>query len=136
MVKRGQRHMNYRYDAISPVDGRYYNETKEVRNYFSEPALIRARVHVEREYLRFLVRSGIAPDVDLPEFDVSVKRVKQIEKRVRHDVKEAEAEGLRSFGSYKRGCQQHSICTDLEEISSRNTHSSVQKDDILPCRYR
>ncbi len=90
MVKRGQRHMNYRYDAISPVDGRYYNETKEVRNYFSEPALIRARVHVEREYLRFLVRSGIAPDVDLPEFDVSVKRVKQIEKRVRHDVKAAE----------------------------------------------
>src|SRR5579875_1387288 len=87
MVKRGQRHMNYRYDAISPVDGRYYNETKEVRNYFSEPALIRARVHVEREYLRFLVRSGIAPDVDLPEFDVSVKRVKQLEKRGKQRLK-------------------------------------------------
>ena len=82
--------MNYPDDAISPVDGRYYIETKEVRNYFSESALIRARVHVEKQYLLFLVRRGIAPNVALPEFDVVVERVKQIERRIKHDVKAVE----------------------------------------------
>jgi len=82
--------LSYPDDAISPVDGRYYKETKEARNYFSESALIRARVHVEKEYLLFLIRRGIAPDTDLPEFDTSVERVKKIEKKVGHDVKAVE----------------------------------------------
>jgi len=82
--------LSYPDDAISPVDGRYYKETKEARNYFSESALIRARVQVEKEYLLFLIRRGIAPDTDLPEFDTSVERVKKIEKKVGHDVKAVE----------------------------------------------
>jgi adenylosuccinate lyase len=36
--------------AISPVDGRYHNITKEFSPYFSEEALIRYRVFVEIEY--------------------------------------------------------------------------------------
>ena len=36
--------------AISPIDGRYREKTKELAGYFSEYALIRYRVRVEIEY--------------------------------------------------------------------------------------
>lgn len=41
-------------NAISPIDGRYYNSTKQFSAYFSEFALIRYRLHVEVEYLILL----------------------------------------------------------------------------------
>lgn len=37
--------------AVSPIDGRYYDKTKELSVYFSEFALFKYRVHVEVEYL-------------------------------------------------------------------------------------
>ena len=36
--------------AISPIDGRYRDKTKELSDFFSEAALIRYRVLVEVEY--------------------------------------------------------------------------------------
>ena len=36
--------------AVSPIDGRYRNKTKELTQYFSEFALIKYRVYVEIEY--------------------------------------------------------------------------------------
>ena len=36
--------------AISPVDGRYGNTTRQLADYFSEYALIRYRIRVEVEY--------------------------------------------------------------------------------------
>lgn len=36
--------------AISPVDGRYRNQTEKLADYFSEYALIRYRIRVEVEY--------------------------------------------------------------------------------------
>ena len=35
--------------AISPIDGRYRNNTAELAEYFSEYALIKYRTHVEIE---------------------------------------------------------------------------------------
>ena len=40
--------------AISPLDGRYNSKVKELRDYFSELALINARIFVEGEYFIFL----------------------------------------------------------------------------------
>ena len=37
--------------AVSPIDGRYYSKTKELREYFSEYALIRYRVRVAIHFL-------------------------------------------------------------------------------------
>lgn len=37
-------------NAISPIDGRYRNKTKALKDYFSEEALIKYRVQVEIEY--------------------------------------------------------------------------------------
>ena len=40
--------------AISPLDGRYADKTKQLQEYFSEYALIKYRVKVEVEWLRFI----------------------------------------------------------------------------------
>ena len=37
--------------AVSPIDGRYANKTKELRTIFSEFGLIKYRVHVEIQWL-------------------------------------------------------------------------------------
>ena len=37
--------------AVSPIDGRYSQQTSELSDYFSEAALIRYRLRVETEYL-------------------------------------------------------------------------------------
>lgn len=89
--------------AVSPIDGRYHNNTKELSNYFSEFALIKYRVLVEVEYFIALCESGIP---QLAHFDGSLnERLRQIyqnfslenaawikdtEKVTNHDVKAVE----------------------------------------------
>ena len=89
--------------AISPLDGRYYNTVSELSDYFSEYALIRARVLVEMEYFIALCElplpelKGINTDcsgqlqsiyIDFSQEDAL--RIKEIEKTTNHDVKAVE----------------------------------------------
>ncbi|MDR2468934.1 MAG: adenylosuccinate lyase [Tannerella sp.] len=89
--------------AISPVDGRYRNQTEALASYFSEFALIRYRVRVEIEYLNTL--SGFLPRLKQLDsaawkqklqriyLDFSLEdalRVKAIEQTTNHDVKAVE----------------------------------------------
>ena len=39
---------------VSSIDGRYKDKTQKLTNYFSEFALIKKRLFVEIEYLKFL----------------------------------------------------------------------------------
>ena len=55
--------------AISPIDGRYREKTKELAGYFSEYALIRYRVRVEIEYFITLCE---LPLPQLQDFDHSL----------------------------------------------------------------
>lgn len=89
--------------AISPVDGRYYRQVEALSDYFSEYALIRARVLVEVEYFITLCE---LPLPELREVDAAVFpalravygnfttedafRIKEIEKTTNHDVKAVE----------------------------------------------
>ena len=89
--------------AISPIDGRYRNSTKELDGYFSEYALIRFRILIEIEY--FIALCEI-PLPQLAGFDKNLypalrelykdfspdgaKRIKEIEKVTNHDVKAVE----------------------------------------------
>ncbi|MBU1445667.1 adenylosuccinate lyase [Patescibacteria group bacterium] len=90
--------------AISPLDGRYSQKVDELRNYFSEAALMRYRIVVEIEWFIYLCNelklsgtkelSSIQTD-DLralyETFDfVAAQRVKDIEKITNHDVKAVE----------------------------------------------
>ena len=89
--------------AISPVDGRYRNQTEKLADYFSEYALIRYRIRVEVEYFIALCElplpelSGVEKSkfealralyLDFSEADAL--RVKEIEATTNHDVKAIE----------------------------------------------
>lgn len=89
--------------AVTPIDGRYHNNTKDLSNYFSEFALIKYRVLVEVEYFIALCNSGIP---QLSHFDGSLNEklrdiyrnfnlenaqwIKDTEKVTNHDVKAVE----------------------------------------------
>ena len=90
--------------ALSPLDGRYQNQTESLAAHFSEAALIRYRVRVEIEWLLALSHTALIPEVRafsdaevaflralLRNFSPSnASRVKQIEATTRHDVKAVE----------------------------------------------
>mmetsp|Transcript_13693 Transcript_13693/g.22343 ORF Transcript_13693/g.22343 Transcript_13693/m.22343 type:complete len:487 (+) Transcript_13693:83-1543(+) len=90
--------------AITSIDGRYARTTKDLRNIFSEYALIRNRVKVEVLWLQELSREVEFPQVpemsadsiaflnDIVEnFDVvEAEKVKAIERTTNHDVKAVE----------------------------------------------
>ena len=94
--------MNDEFFNISPIDGRYKETTKEVRDHFSEFHLIKNRVWVEIEWLKLLfnikefgieVTSNEIEILDsiVKEFDISsANRVKEIEQTTKHDVKAVE----------------------------------------------
>ena len=93
--------MNYLLN-ISPIDGRYQNITKELNQYLSEYGLIKYRILVEIKWLLYLLDNKIINEkVTLKEkkklediidkFSLDdAEKVKEIEKRTKHDVKAIE----------------------------------------------
>jgi len=88
-------------EAISPIDGRYHNKTKELSPYFSEYALFKYRVQVEIEYFIALseeeniVKLSPAQKEKLRHIYTSftpenAERIKEIEAVTNHDVKATE----------------------------------------------
>jgi adenylosuccinate lyase len=91
----------HRWDALSPLDGRYGAQLVDVAAAFSEASLIRQRFRVEVEWLLTLAACPQIPELEaLPEaelrawvdgFDADdVAGVKAIEARINHDVKAVE----------------------------------------------
>ncbi len=84
--------------ALSPLDGRYENETAPLRNFFSEFAYLRTRTRLELDFLSALSKTGIFPaqelsgwKPDLQDFtDEDALRIQEYEKTTRHDVKAIE----------------------------------------------
>ena len=80
-------------NSLSPLDGRYSEVTQSLRKYFSESALIKYRTNLEMLYLMHLVDFLEIPNSEFDFFEVSdedVLKIKEIEKKVRHDVKAVE----------------------------------------------
>jgi adenylosuccinate lyase len=90
-------------NAISPIDGRYHEKTKNYSIYFSEYALIKYRVLIEIEYFLALSKSEISVFTDFPKELISsirniyikfskkdAEEVKKIERETNHDVKAVE----------------------------------------------
>lgn len=120
---------------ISPIDGRYQKDTKELANFFSEFALIRYRVFVEIEY--FLALSKILPEIKLDSdqinnlkniyrhFNISdAKKIKEIEITTNHDIKAVE----------------YFIQEKLEKINLKEyssfIHFALTSEDINNLSYR
>ena len=89
--------------AISPIDGRYADKTKEISSYFSEFALIKYRIFVEIQYLMKLseqisfkgsqkLEENKEVILDLfTAFDVKeALKIKEIESITNHDIKAVE----------------------------------------------
>ena len=89
--------------AISPIDGRYADKTKELSSYFSEFALIKYRIFVEIQYLMKLSEQiSFKGSQKLDEnkeailelftaFDVKeALKIKEIESITNHDIKAVE----------------------------------------------
>lgn len=90
-------------EAISPIDGRYSRQTKDLAKYFSEASLIKYRVKVEIEYFIALCELGLPQlsGFDKKKFDdlrkiyidftiENANQIKEIEKITNHDVKAVE----------------------------------------------
>lgn len=89
--------------AISPIDGRYRDRTRNLARWFSEQALMRYRLKVELAYFTFLceipleelrgapVAKLAAVERRIAELSTSdAQRIKDIEKVTNHDVKAIE----------------------------------------------
>lgn len=89
--------------ALSPIDGRYRNKTKELAPYFSEFGLIKYRVLVEAEYFIALCEIPLPQLADFPAAKFSelrgvvqnfteadAQKIKDTEKVTNHDVKAVE----------------------------------------------
>ena len=87
--------------AISPIDWRYATKTKELKEIFSEFGLIKKRVFVEIEWLKFLakelqffkIKKNEEEELNFIIKNFNVKdaiKIKNIEKTTNHDVKAVE----------------------------------------------
>ncbi|MBK8967214.1 MAG: adenylosuccinate lyase [Saprospiraceae bacterium] len=89
--------------AISPIDGRYADKTREIAEFFSEYALIRYRVFVEIQYFIALCQYGLPQLADFEEEKIDAlnaifenfnmadaEYIKTIERTTNHDVKAVE----------------------------------------------
>ena len=88
--------------ALSPLDGRYASQAAELRPWFSEFALIRARVRVEAAWLaRLAAEPGVGPEPEAAALErldavasgfseTDARAVKEIERTTNHDVKAVE----------------------------------------------
>ncbi len=94
--------------AISPLDGRYLKRVEALGDYFSEYALMGARVWVELQYLLALNETGIFPPLGKREIKRIEKMsktftkndydaIKEIEQTLNHDVKSCEVYLIREL---------------------------------------
>lgn len=133
--------------ALGPLDGRYSQIGKKLAPYFSEYALVKNRVKVEVNWLKFQLENIEGSDIldafdmdRLPEImaiyddfsDSSYVRVKEIEAVTNHDVKSVElfvAEKLREMGMESLVSFVHMGCTS-EDITNPS-YANMIKTAIL-----
>jgi len=127
--------MNEALIALSPLDGRYLGKVKDLRDHFSEYALIRCRLEVEVEWL---IKLAKLPETPITAFDAAgetrlrtlyteltpekAQWVKDREKVTNHDVKAVEyyiAENLEQWGQDDLKPWVHFACTseDINNLS-------------------
>ena len=94
--------------AISPLDGRYHKRVEALGDYFSEYALMGARIWVELQYLLALDKTGMFPPLNKREIKRIEKlsqnftkddydAIKEIEATLNHDVKSCEVYLIREL---------------------------------------
>lgn len=134
---------------ISPIDGRYREQTEEVRERFSEYHLIKNRAIVEIKWLQKLlkideigekVNSEVYTLLDeiIEEFNINeANKVKEIEETTKHDVKAVEYyldEKLKEKGIDKYNHLIHFACTseDINNLAYGIMEKELIEDVYIP----
>lgn len=139
--------------AISPIDGRYREQTEELSDYFSEMALFKYRVKVEILYLIALAREPQFKEFSrlsgeekkfleniYKRFGVKdLQRVKTIEKMTHHDVKSVEyhiKDKIRrsKFARLKKSSEFVHFALTSEDVN--NLAYSLMMKDAMDAVYR
>jgi adenylosuccinate lyase len=134
-------------NAISPVDGRYFETVKSLSAYFSEYGLIRYRIQVEIEYLLSL--SAVLPELtDFPAHQIGdvrkiykqfseadAREIKEIEKTTNHDVKAVEYFIKKKFEAMNLGFLKEFIHFGLTSQDINNTAIPLSLKDFLQREY-
>lgn len=146
-------YLTFTFDSLSPLDGRYANIQHELAPYFSEYALVNARIGVEIHWLLFLLNmcDKQLPDASIKEQDQIEKiytefsiesflRVKEIEKKTKHDVKACElfvAEELRKLGLDRLVSFVHFGCTseDITNVAYASMIDGAIEEVWIPAAY-
>ncbi len=134
--------------AISPVDGRYHQQTASLSAYFSEAALIKYRLLVEIEYFIALVELPLPALQNFPasgfdalrkiyaEFDEKdALAVKEIEKTTNHDVKAVEYFIKNKFDALGFGAYKEFIHFGLTSQDINNTAIPLSFKEALADVY-
>ena len=133
-------------DALTPLDGRYASKVTELKEFFSEYALIKYRVTVEVRWLQALCEEAGIPqarslstvengqlDAIVTDFTVEeATKVKEIERTTNHDVKAVEyylkdkitGTSLEELSEFI-----HFACTS-EDINN-TSHALMLKDGVV-----
>ena len=140
--------------SITPIDGRYYRQVKELSSYYSEFALIKYRVRIEIEYFIALCEIPLPQLVgfdkshfeplralyqDMTEEDAAA--VKEIEKVTNHDVKAVEYFIKKKFdelgisGAYKEFIHFGLTSQDINNTAVPLTLLEGIQDVYLPQLY-
>jgi adenylosuccinate lyase len=136
--------------AISPIDGRYARVTKPLEQQLSEFALMKYRVHVELEWLKFLCSAKLENIRSLTSTELQflndwqnhftledATRIKDIERITRHDVKAVEyaiREKFKGSSLEDVGEFVHFACTseDINNLAYGLMLRDAYKLNVLP----
>ena len=134
--------------AISPIDGRYRNQTADLGRWFSEWALIRYRLQVELDYFVFLCELPL-PELAGAKLDGiarlrerianlspnDAERIKEIERTTNHDVKAVEYFLKELLDGAGLGTHKEFVHFGLTSQDVNNTALPLMVKDFLFQRY-
>ncbi len=131
--------------AVSPIDGRYHKQTKQLSGYFSEYALIKYRLKVEVEYLIMLAeKKFFKADIKLKnrlrelvaDFSVEdAQKIKDTETITNHDVKAVEYFLKEKLDEYGAGNIKEWVHFGLTSQDINNTAVPLLWKDAIELEY-
>jgi adenylosuccinate lyase len=133
--------------AISPIDGRYFENLQSISPYFSEFGLIAYRVRIEIEYVLALcsvlpelksfpaARAGEVRDIYKNFSEAEARKIKEIEKTTNHDVKAVEYFVKERFESLGLGSLKEFVHFGLTSQDINNTAIPLSIKEFITSEY-
>ena len=127
-------------NTLSPLDGRYSDDTKELLKYFSESSFVYSRTKVEVEYFKFLcIFLNELKDCPYDDFQISYSQhklyndFKDFEVTLKHDVKSIEYLTKEMLTIYleKKNIEYANICKYIQFIHFGLTSEDINSTSLM-----